>query len=1497
MSTASRVSSGLVGESVVKVSNDSAILLFAQTLCKINPLPQDKVHTLLQFCPTSKYQDDYTKVQQRKWLSQLVNVRSRHCIEGLGYIVVNSNSDGFIDSILAVLCGYLKVLPHAVNHIDQSKHFQNDIAAFVACTIAQLGRIAEKLEIRRPMIASLILDFFKEVNSLQSDSLIDGALMGMAEPIPFQQSDITEILSLLDNVTQVGRRAKVMLVMNRLCTHDKLLTKAEYEKFFNTAQESIQRRDLSPEVARDIYQAAIKMTISCGLHNDQFTERVISFLKGYFNEYFDTLRTNNNFFTEDVMENYRVSLKGLTELATVYPNKASSIVEFLSSVLLSSASQMNSPQNIMFRDETTKALSQILKQQMQREQGDLRLVNPVFTALYTPFYVTHTEYLKYLEEGGDSSFGRQTLRMTERGRNNLSKEEEKKAAKLAQNELLLSNLIVIIGRITAYLDNPKVTDLILQRLLQRIHYPPQAVDQRIIEQLSELCVLGQENAYNEIIVEFMNIFKRILKDTQSTNISNTVMPNAFLYLAQNVTHKAIRENLLRRILRLFQQLGKDIITPEDRALSSPLIQGMGYLLPIIAELLREYDNTAILEIHSDPESDMNKLFRSVWFYCVLFQFVEREKWRSDWYECTRKIGHKMPVPITLTPTYYAQMELEIEALIQNGFTDKEMHHYQKLLDNYLPNHSKSLNNAQRIYVLSIYSLETLRAQSGTFLPILVYLEDPGILSRHELVDCMRGIADKTFPIFIESMRIFNIATPERLEGKLEAETQALMLKFCSSSISARKVAAKFVLSLAELFPQITWNKKCITTLLDLLETVGKATKLTMAGSVRLPNSSFEVQMPDGKTERQVLLKEMAELSTTYLKYGISTAKNTTHSTIQEYMKSFRELSLGYLHHIGFSLAVEINANTDGEPTNAIASRVGTLTRKEKYYTVPLPDCVYSSSSTFVNTLELKATYTGEIEGMTEFLEGLEDKENMKQKAAIKMSQILLNKFKNIIQAAKEHQEVNMKELNHTIYRSVAFIISQKQVIQQDLIHMVCWVPVLLFTEDTLRTGVGAWTWLLVARPDLSMLVMNEMRSAWEWTIDERIGLFTNAERKSSPLSVSKEDVKKQRKASHHFADPNPHKIWIDFLSERFVVSLHGHREHFNVLLKMMLKAVHDCHMFSSLPNSVCIRFKLLLLCLRMLQSVAQFNFKSDPLTESVLRENVYKAALSWFCYSPTWYDVDDHDIVAADIQTMIEFCKTINREEEYDNATRDFVPLGSSTSAMANATSGTEEIYLTRNLKQTRKLITLLIGNEIDRIAAWTNPQHRLVYIVPEEQKFSSAKVSSWRDFVTVAWIISPAIAVHMSARFPNSNKIKAVLAKMIRENVRLVYNIPEAFPFLVNENTVRDDIPELRSLVYWTNVSPPMALSLLRKEYNSHPLVTQYAVRVLGSFPPDTIIYYIPQLIQALRYDRTDLVQKYLVNAAKTSESLAHNLIWNTQTYNYNELEGGDLGKKAKTP
>lgn len=41
---------------------------------------------------------------------------------------------------------------------------------------------------------------------------------------------------------------------------------------------------------------------------------------------------------------------------------------------------------------------------------------------------------------------------------------------------------------------------------------------------------------------------------------------------------------------------------------------------------------------------------------------------------------------------------------------------------------------------------------------------------------------------------------------------------------------------------------------------------------------------------------------------------------------------------------------------------------------------------------------------------------------------------------------------------------------------------------------------------------------------------------------------------------------------------------------------------------------------------------------------------------------------------------------------------------------------------------------------------------------------------------------------------------------------------------------------------------------YPQHPLTHQYAVRVLGSYSPETLLFYVPQLVQGTRYDKVNL-------------------------------------------
>ncbi len=62
---------------------------------------------------------------------------------------------------------------------------------------------------------------------------------------------------------------------------------------------------------------------------------------------------------------------------------------------------------------------------------------------------------------------------------------------------------------------------------------------------------------------------------------------------------------------------------------------------------------------------------------------------------------------------------------------------------------------------------------------------------------------------------------------------------------------------------------------------------------------------------------------------------------------------------------------------------------------------------------------------------------------------------------------------------------------------------------------------------------------------------------------------------------------------------------------------------------------------------------------------------------------------------------------------------------------------------------------------------------------------------------------------------------------------------------------PRAQSVLHWAPVPPMTALSLFLDKYHGHPLVLTYAVRVLHSFPPENILFYTPQVVQTLRFDK----------------------------------------------
>ncbi|KXJ14735.1 Phosphatidylinositol 4-kinase alpha [Exaiptasia diaphana] len=194
-----------------------------------------------------------------------------------------------------------------------------------------------------------------------------------------------------------------------------------------------------------------------------------------------------------------------------------------------------------------------------------------------------------------------------------------------------------------------------------------------------------------------------------------------------------------------------------------------------------------------------------------------------------------------------------------------------------------------------------------------------------------------------------------------------------------------------------------------------------------------------------------------------------------------------------------------------------------------------------------------------------------------------------------------------------------------------------------------------------------------------------------------------------------------------------------------------------------------------------------------------------------------------------------------------------------------------------RNLILALVRREVERLSSWYNSTLKTDLGFEGEDSLvnwsnqTAFTERSWRELVRLAWQINPDIAVFLPARFKEVACLPREVSRFVRMNPTAVADLPEALQYLVTTTTVKTDIPELTHALCWAPVPPVQAMALFSQQYPPHPLTAQYAIRVLQSFPPDSILFYIPQLVQATRYDALGFVTEYILWASQHSQLLAH--------------------------
>ncbi|KAI3386775.1 hypothetical protein SNEBB_004775 [Seison nebaliae] len=261
----------------------------------------------------------------------------------------------------------------------------------------------------------------------------------------------------------------------------------------------------------------------------------------------------------------------------------------------------------------------------------------------------------------------------------------------------------------------------------------------------------------------------------------------------------------------------------------------------------------------------------------------------------------------------------------------------------------------------------------------------------------------------------------------------------------------------------------------------------------------------------------------------------------------------------------------------------------------------------------------------------------------------------------------------------------------------------------------------------------------------------------------------------------------------------------------------------------------------------------------------------------------------------------------------------------------------TESFTQKMKLLIIILADEIERMNTIYNPIERHSRHIPAIEpilnfRYQSNLIEDWKEYVRLCWYNynSPPLACNLigymkhmtssqsssvAARPPPKDVVDGVLDKDITmtslslensyqvevrkelERLGRIYPdvlvlLPKHINFLLTQDNIAADYVELNRLLIWSAIPTTEAISLLALPNKRHPIVLQYCMRILRETPFHVLIFIIPQLVQAIRFDTSGVVRSILLSLSQSSQLLAHQMIWNMNTNIYS-----DEGSEKKDP
>ncbi|XP_030524992.1 phosphatidylinositol 4-kinase alpha 1 isoform X4 [Rhodamnia argentea] len=907
-------------------------------------------------------------------------------------------------------------------------------------------------------------------------------------------------------------------------------------------------------------------------------------------------------------------------------------------------------------------------------------------------------------------------------------------------------------------------------------------------------------------------------------------------------------------------------------------------------------------------------------------------WNAQWSAAVQKIAQGTP-PLVVSSVKWLEDELELNALHNPGSgtgsgNEKAAVTHRAALSAALGGRVdvgglSTISGVKATYLLAVAFLEiirfssnggilngsdTLTSSSSAFRCVFEYLKTPNLMPA--VSQCLTAIVHRAFETAVSWLedRISDTGLGAvTRDSSLCVHTCFLIKSMSEREECIREIAVNLLIQLRDKFPQVLWNSSCLDSLLFSVDDGSSSALVNDPAWIAAVRSLYQ------RVVREWIIK------------SLSYAPCTTQGLLQERLCKANTWQRSRPATDVISLLSEIRigtgkndcwtgirtANLPSVMAAAAAASGANLKLTEPFN--------FEVLSTGIVSATAKCNHAGEITGMRNLFNSIGGFQTgnaaqgfglgfgiQRLKSGVFTQQmpaetdsfdkVVLTKFiqqlQQFVNVAEKGGEVDKTLFRQTCSQATAFLLSNMDLDSKSnidgfsqLLRLLCWCPAYISTADAMETGVFIWTWLVSAAPTLGSLVLAELVDAWLWTIDTKRGLFASEERYSGPAARLRPHLAPGEPEAQPESDPVEqivaHRLWLGFFLDRFEVIRHSNVEQLLLLGRMLQGTTKLPWNFSRHPAATGTFFTVMLLGLKFCSCQSQGNLFKFRAGLQLLEDRILRASLGWFAYEPEWYEMKDMNFSQSEAQSVSIFVHYLQNERvdspqsdlkgsERENGSSLF--KGGVQNDKYHPVWGAMENYAVGREKR-KQLLLMLCQHETDRLEVWAQPTNS------KESGFR-LKISSdrWIEYARTAFSVDPRIALSLVSRFRTNPHMKAEVTQLIQSHILDVRTLPEALPYFVTPKAVDENSVLLQQLPHWAACSITQALEFLTPAYKGHPRVMAYVLRVLESYPPERVTFFMPQLVQALRYDDGRLVEGYLLRAAQRSDVFAHILIWHLQ-------------------